>query len=391
LLEGEGRGHWLASLQGPAYSLEEFAGFSFGGDDMSGRLWSSAVPLRSVRLGVLTGAGYRPAEGEEQALVWVPTKGAGLESRLRDLAETPRDVVVGAVPGGSYLCHKRQLWIRLARSFGRARAEAIAPPSWIPEVAADRARLLAAHRPGALYLLKKAAVQRRAGITLLADIDATTLDAAQGQGSIIQRMVQDQLEVAGHRCSLRCWVVLFRRAGEVQANLHQEGLLMYAPGGAAPGGTAVEDRWITRRQDGKVGPEGAPERLSGLLAMLRAAGVSPEPLQAGIVRGVKACVSAVLRDLSGAALQDHACVELFGVDFVVDRALKPWLLEWNRMPSLTPRHEDERALREDVWRGSLALGGLPGLGVPDGFLPIGRWRTDPPPPNPAPADGADHG
>jgi hypothetical protein len=329
---------------------------------MSDRLWSSAAPLRSVRLSVLTDAGFRRAEGDERALVWVPTEGAGLESRLVDLAESPRDLVVAAVPGGHFLCDKRRLWMCLVRSLGRTRAHRIMPPSWIPEDAVDRARLHAAHQPGMVYLLKRAPPEDRdeqsgSGVRVLADIDAAALDEAQRQECIVQRRVQDQLEVAGQRFSLRCWVALYRRRGEVQANLHQEGLLTCTPNGGA-------------------GPAGAPERLSELYGLLRAAGVSPEPLQSGIVRGVKGCVSAALPELSGPALPHHACVELFGVDFVVDRSLQPWVLGWNRFPDLEPRREGARGLREDVWRASLALAGLPGLGGPDGFLPIGRWRDD---------------
>jgi hypothetical protein len=279
--------------------------------------------------------------------------------------------VVGAIPGGFALSNKRSLWIRLVKAYGRARAETIAPATWLPDLPADRRLLEARRGSDDLYLLKDSTKSRRKGLTV-------TNDPLIGGGArhIVQAMVPDQLLISEHRCSLRCWVVLVRHEGVIRAHIYREGIVMYAPGGSA-----VEDQWITRQQE-HIGPAGAPQRLSTLYSTLADERAEPGILQAGLVRAIRGAVNAALADLSADALSNHRCFELLGADFVVDRHLKPWLLELNRMPSLESRQESERPLRSAMLRSAFACGRVAGFDPADDCPEVGRWgaiRPETPP------------
>ena len=69
-------------------------------------------------------------------------------------------------------------------------------------------------------------------------------------------------------------------------------------------------------------------------------------------------------------------MELFGFDYVVDRQLKPWLLEVNRRPNVQPRNEAERPLREALLRATFAVGGVQGFGPTNEFAEVGRWSLE---------------
>ncbi len=325
---------------------------------------------------MLKEAGYQPASDREPWDLWLwqsrsadmrsrtqaLMSGGGLERRLATLQPPDPLAVVGAIPGGLALSNKRSLWIRLVKAYGRARAETIAPATWLPDFPADRRLLEARRGSDALYLLKDSSKNRRKGLTV-------TRDPLIGGSSrhVVQAMVPDQLLISGHRCSLRCWVVLVRHQGVLSAHLYREGIVMYVPGGSA-----VEDQWITRQQK-HIGPAGAPQRLSTLCSTLAVERADPGTLHAGIVRAVRGAVNASLGDLRGSVLSSHRCFELLGADFVVDRHLKPWLLELNRMPSLESRQESERPLRSAMLRSAFACGGVAGFSPDDECPEVGRW------------------
>ncbi len=330
--------------------------------------WCSAEPLTSLRRPVLEAAGYRRATDGEAWQVWIPSTGGRLDRAVEGVTPSLPGSVLSVVPGAKYLGNKRSLWIRLVQAYGRARAETISPPSWLPELPSDREDLRARHRPGALYVLKDARKNRREGITVVGELEGVDLEAIDDEETVVQALVVDQLQAAGHHLSLRCWVVLVRDPGELSAHLYPEGLVVYAPGGPT-----LDAQWVTRRGSEEQGPGGAPLKMSELIAWITAAGSDPRVLQRGIARAVRAAAQAARRDLGGRAPLGHRCFELFGADFVIDRQLKPWLLELNRNPVLTPRFEAERPLREGMLHDAYACGGVEGFTPKLGFVEVGRW------------------
>jgi len=156
-------------------------------------------------------------------------------------------------------------------------------------------------------------------------------------------------------------VVIRRHGGVLSAWRHREGIVAYAPA----------EGWITRSGEGALGPPGAPHRLSELVAARRIRG-----LDDAIDDALKAAMGMAAGHLGAeVTLAAADCSELLGVDFVVDGAGRPWLLEFNRKPATEAREAAEDELRRSVLRGSLICAGARTGDNP--YRPLGRWRLRP--------------
>ena len=317
-----------------------------------------------VREEVLDRLGWE--HGDTNWALWLPSPGEPVEKSLAVLRPTRPDAVAGAVPEGRHLNSKRRLWAALVRSWGREVATTVMPETFLPEIPADLRAMQAQDGP---WIVKNALRQRRRGIYLAETVDEV-MDLVRGPGDwLIQRRLLHLLTVANHRCNLRAYLLVVREADSVTASLHRWGPVIYADAPVSDGGF---DAWITISKPDWLGPPGAPLDLPSLATTLAAAGLDPSPLLRGMGRALRAAVGAVAPSLAASeTLRAHRCFELFGVDFAIDRELKPWLLEVNRKPMMTPRFEGERAQRQEVFSDALARVGLDARG--DAFVDVGRW------------------
>ena len=327
--------------------------------------WFAPEGLSATWREVLQGAGAQGSEDPNRWDLWLPSRGLALDRQLRELPPPRPGSVVGALPGAGVLADKRLLWVRLVLALGRTGAARIAPQAWLPELPRDLDALRAhAARGGGPWVLKDVRRQRREGVRLTDDpLSLLPADPAERRRMLVQEGVRDVLSIDGHRTSLRVWLVLRREGRGLTAWRHREGLVVYAPS---------KDDWMTRTTADWLAPVGAPRRLSGLI---RGLGAPARAVPAAIDAALRAACGAALRDLGKAeALRSTPCFELFGVDFVLDASLHPWLVEFNRKPRTAPREPDEAPLRAEILRGALALGGVGGVEGGENCCELGRWR-----------------
>lgn len=303
--------------------------------------------------------------------LWLPTLGGpkeSIEKALLELKTTQAEALIGGMPSASNICNKRWLWIRLVLKLGRRKASLIMPETFLPDNSTDLTSLKTETGP---WIVKDASQSRRKGIHLTETIDEA-ISISGGDGVwLIQKRLTELLTITDHRFHLRTYLLLVRDAGVLTASLHPWGVVIYAKSKVHDNSY---DAWITPASSDWAGPVGAPRDLPLLLDSLAAAGLDASTIMGDMGAAIHSAVDAVAPKLLGnTILQQHRCFELLGVDFVIDHQLKPWLLEINRKPALSPRFADERPKRRQVFSDVLAHVGLP---LPKGnFINIGKWDS----------------
>ena len=330
---------------------------------MSSRRYASEATLQPLLREVLADAGYEETSGGDWSLWW-PASAKRLEARLAALEGGTASATVAAIAGLHALSNGRALWANLCLRFGRTRAGRIMPQSFVPDLPRDRAAWLAEHAPGRLWLEKDIRRQRREGVWLIDD--PATWEPADGdlRSRLIQAAIPDVLAVVGSRQSVRVWTVVRRDHEGLSAFVYPDGPVAWAEPDAE--GAAG---WLTR--GGPLHRGLRPATIGQLLGRLHREGRDVSGVWKGCARAIGASLAASLRVLkTPPPPAGRVQVELFGVDFVLDEQLHPWLLEWNRRPRLTPHGPDDVGLRRAMLQ---AVVGLCGGDGPGALRPVGRW------------------
>ncbi|KAG1679275.1 hypothetical protein FOA52_009305 [Chlamydomonas sp. UWO 241] len=321
--------------------------------------------------------GYqRPADWD---ILWSPARLA-----LKALPSIKPGQLVSACPGLMSLTRKRKLSLTLKQALGE-RAFAIMPrtfslpdelDAWRAHVAVNSAAAAAAACAGAdgslppqqpLWMLKTAqhlgkglrllpgdrALQRHLGKGLrLLPEDRVLQEAAtrklksRGEKPYVQAQayVADPLLINGHKSGIRVWVVV-TGFNPLRAYLHVNGLVLFSSQGYDPevgtqndAGDVAVGHVTNYAQNQNGGVWNLPQLCDHLGA--DAYDTLWRRIAANCAQIVAAALPQMRAQHAALELPPGSTFELLGLDFLVDSALHPWLLEVNGTPSLAVDHED---------------------------------------------------
>jgi tubulin polyglutamylase TTLL5 len=251
----------------------------------------------------------------------------------------------------------------------------------------DREELLAAARrnPRAIWIYKPAADSNGRGIRLLPD----AASAPRRPGRIVQRYLDAPHLLDGFKYTLRCYVAV-ASFEPMRAWLFDDGFTKLTSRPFTTSREQLQDRCVhltnpeVQRENLEVATSSRNLTHQQYRARLRREGIDDDALFAQI-RQIAASTLLAARpfvlDRSARFLPRgaRAAVELLGLDLLVDRTLRPWLIECNAGPSLaveasptTPSARAEYQLKRRVVRDLLRRAALlpEKRGEPNGFEPL---------------------
>ncbi|KAG1665105.1 hypothetical protein FOA52_007796 [Chlamydomonas sp. UWO 241] len=269
--------------------------------------------------------------------------------------------LVGIIPGFLCISRKTSLIRSLRAVHGDETAFSIVPLTFkLPEEMDEWAAWIASHpqQDTGLWMLKNNR-QRGTGLRLVktdeafdAVFETTTRPGLEGmvlyRWYLAQQYLHDPMLIDGRKFGLRVWV-LVPGVNPLRVYVHGNGLLLFSADRYDPAATSCEPGGlpaghVTNVAQNESGPVLPMSALRERLGPTRFA-----ELWSKVARAVALTFTAALPRVQEVqaqmALPPRSCFQFFGLDFLIDSQMHPWLLEANATPSMKVEHDDPAARR----------------------------------------------
>lgn len=284
--------------------------------------------------------------------IFLPCNYTHVEQELREM-DTQRllpNQSVFAVDGCDKLVSKNKLWQALVDVYGRARASTISPPTYVVADPDDLARFLEDYVPQRMYICKKN-VQRKKGLMMSDNLDTLLRCHYQGY-KVIQEYLTDVHLVKGYKLNLRLYVlVVCDTYGNKHVHIHPEGKCLYTEQPYNPDTLHDTSTQITSTASASVYEDDAlPLTLNDLREHWLNVHVNYDHVMRNVHEQLHAAVNAVLPKLCRATkFRRVTRFQLFGADVLLrGRDLAPFVLEFNKGPSMKPVNARDYAMKRRV-------------------------------------------
>ena len=248
----------------------------------------------------------------------------------------------------SHLADKGKLAELLTRHSGPLHEDRFFPESFVmPQQRAALKHYATAQPPGTIYIVKPRHCQGGQSITLT-NQSAAVVNASE---AVVQRYIDDPYLVNGRKAHIRIYGLVAASA-PVRLYVYRDGIVRFAPElyQCEPGWLERTDMHITNtalhrnHQKLVIGTDPNEENVGNIwslrayLAQIAADGHDANSVFAAIARMVGRFVLTLEQDgmferQAQMAASRSFVPKLFGLDVLLDRTLKPWLIELQRSPA----------------------------------------------------------
>lgn len=213
--------------------------------------------------------------------------------------------------------------------------------------------------PGITWIMKPVARSQGKGIFLfrkLKDImewrkDGTRADDSKDEATVesyvVQRYIENPYLIGGRKFDLRVYVLVMSYI-PLKAWLYRDGFARFSNTRFSL--TSIDDHFIhlTNVAVQKTAPDYDPEKgCKWLMQQLRqylTAKHGTETVET-LFRDMDNIFIKSLQSVQSVIINDKHCFELYGYDILIDKNLKPWLLEVNASPSLIASSQEDYELK----------------------------------------------
>lgn len=158
---------------------------------------------------------------------------------------------------------------------------------------------------------------------------------------LAQKYIDDPLLINGHKFGIRLWVVVTGYQ-PLKVYLHRRGLVLFSSEQYPQGGDLDPGTGKGHVTNYAMNVDGTVWSLTQLKEHLGEG--SYKTLFAAMAQTTAQVLAAalpnMLKECANLKVESTNCMELLGLDFLVDANLRPWLLEVNGTPSLAVEHSD---------------------------------------------------
>ena len=279
-------------------------------------------------------------------------------------------------PGMHSLSHKNHLAVNLTdmQQFLPSEYDFF-PETWVLPKSYGELKRVMDEEKDQIFIVKPEAESQGRGIFLIKELEKIP----SGTRCIVQRYLHPPLLLDGLKFDLRLYV-LVTKSDPISIYLHEEGLARFATlpyKQPSPGNFAATWMHLTNYAINKNNPGyqfnseedeealGHKRSLFSVFSRLSSEGHNPVSIWSSISDLITKTILSISPLLTHIyhSCQPHApnlCFELLGFDILLDKEMKPWLLEVNHSPSFNTDTPLDRKVKRKVIRDVFGVIGLTG-------------------------------
>jgi len=301
-------------------------------------------------------------------ILYIPKNYNYIELELIEVNPTNTNQIIYAIKGCDSLCSKNQLWTILHTYYGRSKTSKLIPESYSLNDKLDityfRNKYL--HNDNnsnnnsnnsniTPFILKKN-IQGKKGLMLVNNaLDALNNGKADGY-KVIQLYIYNPFTINKRKLNIRLYVIIICHLEKVEWLLYDKGKCLYTNKRYNITSSLNDENINDKEQhftslnvdNNKIYlDEKLPESLLDLNNMLGNTVYTRLITNIiSILKDVKNAYKSKLGNLP--VLRNNKCFQLFGLDFILDDNMTPYLLEFNKGPAMSIKSPKDKQLKETL-------------------------------------------
>lgn len=297
---------------------------------------------------------------DDDWVLYIPKNYNYVELELAKLKPKNNQQLIYAIKGCDTICSKNQLWFNLRSYYGRKKAQNIIPETFNlndeDDISFFKKGYLNTNLKNKTTFILKKNIQGKRGLHLVNNSEKAIREGKLNNFKIIQKYLVNPYLINKRKVNLRLYVIIICHLDKQEWLLFNEGKCIYS-NKEFDRLKSLDDKGILDKEQHFTSynldtkkvylDEKLPESLQDLKMYLGDVkyGNLMETINKLLLL-IKSAYSSRLGKID--TLKNNKCFQLFGLDFIMDINLKPYLLEFNKGPAMSIKSPKDKLLKKKL-------------------------------------------
>lgn len=278
--------------------------------------------------------------------IYIPCGYNFVEKELTTLKPTNKNQIIFGISGCDQIVSKNRLWELIQDYYGRDIAKKIMPETWVLSNNQEMKLFITQYNPHHMYILKKN-VQRKEGLKLTKNLEEIIRSKNENY-RVVQKYNQDLYLINNRKVNLRIYLLVVCQNGIVKCYLHKLGKCIYTNKEYSDNDFDFESNITSYHLDMSIYKKN-PYSFTQLRQYLKDNNQDDDKLFKEIDQIIYMTMKASQSSLCKLPnVYQNKTFQLFGLDIIFDKNMKPYLLEMNKGPDMLPRDEIDENMKYTV-------------------------------------------
>jgi len=271
-------------------------------------------------------------KGINKCDIWFPGGYNKIDDKLKNVKIINSEQIFFAIPNCDNIVSKYNVWKTLNDYYGREKSIEITPETFLMDQK-DDIKLLKNVKDSKIILKKK--VQRKEGLKIMTNIDELDKLTDDKDYLIAQKYMSPFL-VKERKINLRVYIMLSLYKGKMIIYVNKYGSCIYTKDKYDEKSNDFEKNITSYKMELGIYDD-YPLTFEQFGTYLGENGYNYDKFMDKINHKISLFVTPMKKQLGDSKFFNNKCYQVFGLDFIVDENLEPYLLECNKGPEMKPK------------------------------------------------------